>query len=91
MVGSFRSNSRMVVFLKQKKIMSQQTRKGPYIYDVNIEVGWVVSKFVECFQMQILLFSNKRSHCSFLQMQGVGGHTIGHIIGLNILKLQPVQ
>ena len=29
--------------------------------------------------------------CSFLQMEGVGGHTIGHIIGLNILKLQPIQ
>ena len=28
---------------------------------------------------------------SFLQMEGVGCHTIGHIIGLNILNLQPIQ
>ena len=40
MVGLFRSNNRMVIFSKTKKVISQQTRKGPYIYGVNIEVMW---------------------------------------------------
>ena len=40
MVVLFRSNNRMVIFPKTKKIISQQTCKGPYIYKVNIEVGW---------------------------------------------------
>ena len=30
-------------------------------------------------------------YCSSLQMEGVRGDTVGHIIGLNILKLQPIQ
>ena len=41
MNGLFRSNSRMVIFSKtEKKIISQQTRKGSYIYDVYMERGW---------------------------------------------------
>ena len=48
-----------------------------------------VLKFVKC--LQIFFVFKKEIYCSFLQMEGVGGHTIGHIIGLNILKLQPIQ
>ena len=33
----------------------------------------------------------QKIYCSFLQMEGAGGDTIGHIIGLNILKLQTIQ
>ena len=33
----------------------------------------------------------QKIYCSFLQMERVGARTIGHIIGLNILKLQPFQ
>ena len=29
----------LVSFKKQKKTISQQTRKGPYIYDVHLELG----------------------------------------------------
>ena len=37
-IGLFGSNSRMVIFFKtEKKFISQQTRKGPYIYDVHME------------------------------------------------------
>ena len=46
-------------------------------------------KFVKC--LQIFFVFKQKICCSFLQMEGVGGHTIGHIIGLNILKLQPIQ
>ena len=63
--------------------------------DVNIEVGWGgggvgrVLNFVKCLQFFFVFKQN--SYCSILQMEGVGGHTIGHIISLNILKLQPIQ
>ena len=76
-------------FLKQKKIISQQTRKRPYIYDVDIKVEWWVLKFVKC--LQTFFVFKQKIYCSFLQMEEVGGHTTGHIIGLNILKLQPIQ
>ena len=36
-------------------------------------------------------FFKQKNYCSFLQMEGVGDHTVGHIIGLNILKLEPIQ
>ena len=41
-IGFFRSNNRTLIFSKteKKKKISQQTRKGPYIYDMIIEVGW---------------------------------------------------
>ena len=41
MIGLFRLNNRMVIFTKtEKKSISQQTRNGPYIHDVHMEVGW---------------------------------------------------
>ena len=43
MNGLFRSNNRIVIFSKtEKEIILQQTRKGPYIYEVNMEVRWGV-------------------------------------------------
>ena len=40
MTGLFRSNNRKVIFSKTgKKVISQQACKGPYIYDVHMEVG----------------------------------------------------
>ena len=33
----------------------------------------------------------QKIYSSFLQMEEVGGYTIGHIIGLNVLKAQPIQ
>ena len=45
MIGLFRSNNRMVISSKTgKKIMSQQTHKGPYIYGVHLEGRWGASK-----------------------------------------------
>ena len=38
--GLFRLSNRMVIFSKTEKIISQQTCKEPYIYDVHIEEGW---------------------------------------------------
>ena len=39
--GLFRLSNRMVIFSKtEKKFISQQTCKEPYIYDVHIEEGW---------------------------------------------------
>ena len=39
---------------------------------------------------QVFVFKQK-IYCLFLQMERVGGHTTDQIIGLNILKLQPIQ
>ena len=40
MFGLFCSSSRIVIFSKtEKKFISQQTRKRPYIYDVHMEEG----------------------------------------------------
>ena len=39
-------------------------------------------KFVKC--LEIFSVFKKEIYCSFL-------HTVGHIISLNILKLQPIQ
>ena len=69
--------------------MSQQTRKGPYIYDVDIEVEWGGLKI--CQVLADFFVFKQKIYCPFLQMEGVGGHTIGHTIGLNILNLQPIQ
>ena len=68
MIGLFRSNSRMVIFSKiEKKIASQKTGKGPYMYyDVHMEGGWGGLKFITC--LQILLFLSKRSIVHFLLM-----------------------
>ena len=40
MISLFRSNNR-IIFISEtgKKLMSQQTRKGPEIYDVHMEGG----------------------------------------------------
>ena len=38
----------------------------------------------------IFFVFKQKIYCSFLQMERVGGHTIGHIIGLNISELQPI-
>ena len=48
-----------------------------------------VLKFVKC--LKVFFVFKKKIYCSFLQMERVGGHTIGYIIGLNILKLQAIQ
>ena len=45
MVGLFCSNNTMVIFSKAKKIISQQTSNGPYIYEVDIQVEWGILKF----------------------------------------------
>ena len=55
------------------------------IFYLFVESPPSILKFVKCLQMQIFLFL--KIYCSFLQMEGVGGHTTG----LNILKLQPIQ
>ena len=63
----------MVIFSKtNKKIISQQTRKGPYIFDVHVNGRWEwwVLKFVTC--LQIFLIFLKKIYCSFLQMEGAG-------------------
>ena len=39
----------------------------------------------------IFLVFKQNIYYSFLQMEGVWDHTICHMIGLNILKLQPIQ
>ena len=49
----------------------------------------VVLKFAKC--LQIFFVFKQKIYCPFLQMERVGGHTTGQIIGLNILKLQPIQ
>ena len=68
LIGLFRSNKGMVIFSKtEKKFISQQTCKGPYVYDIHMEGGWLhggrVLKFLTC--LQILLFLNKRSVVHF--------------------------
>ena len=49
--------------------------------------GGGVLKFVKC--LQIIFVFKQKIYCSFLPIEGVGGHTIGHIIGLNVLKSSP--
>ena len=48
-----------------------------------------VLKFAKC--LQIFFVFKQKIYCSFLQMEGIRGHRIGHIIGLTILKFQPAQ
>ena len=68
----------MVIFSKmEKKFISQPTRKGPYIYVVLIEVGWDGLKICQVFAD---FFSTKDLFFLFLQMEGIGGHTVGHIL-----------
>ena len=79
MIGLFRSNNRIVNFSKtEKKIISLQTHKGPYIYDLHIEGGcphrWAVLKFVTC--LQILLFLNKKSIVHFCRWRGGGAKLV---------------
>ena len=69
--------------------MSQQTCKGPHIYDVDIGVEWGVLKSIKC--LQIFFVFKQKIYYSLVQMEWVGDHTISHIIGLNIFKLQPIQ
>ena len=57
-------------FLKQKKIISQQTHNGPYIYDINIEVEWGGLKICQVFA-DFFVFKQK-IYCSFLQMERGG-------------------
>ena len=51
--------------------------------------GREVLKCAKC--LQIFFAFKQKIYCSFLQMEGVGVQAIGHMIGLNILKLQPIQ
>ena len=63
-------------FLKQKKIMSQQTRKRPYIYDIHTEEGCPRGGILKICHMSTNSFVFKQKiYCSFLQMKGVGGIT----------------
>ena len=72
MIGLFCSNNRIVIFSKtEKEIILQQTRKGPYIYEVNMEVRWGVLIFVTC--LQVFLFLNKRSNVHFYRWRGWRG------------------
>ena len=72
MIGLFRSNNRVVIFSKtEQKFVSQQTRKGPYIYDFHIEVGWGGLKIRHVFA-DFFLFLNKRSIVHFCKWRGLG-------------------
>ena len=77
MIGLFHSNNRMVIFSKtEKKFISKQTRKGPYIYDAHMEEGWEgVSKFVTCLQIFYFFFFLTKD---LLFIFADGGHKIGH-------------
>ena len=60
MIGLFRSKNKMVIISKtEKKVISQQTRKGPYIYDVHMERGLkicLMSPDSFAFKQSIILF-----------------------------------
>ena len=69
----------MVIFLKQKKFISQQSLKGPYIYDIHMKEGWGWGlKFVMC--LQILLFLSKPFFVDIINIRPLNG-----------LKLQSIQ
>ena len=78
MIGLFRSKNSMVVFCKtEKRFISQQTRRGPYIYDVHMEWGWGSLKICR-ISADSFVFKQK-IYYSFLQIEGVGGcHKINH-------------
>ena len=96
MIGLSRSNNKMVIFSKAEKNHITANTNGTMLLwrRHRSGVGWRVLKFAKCLQIFFVFKQkNKRSivHFCFLQMEGVGGHTIGHTINLNILKLQLFQ
>ena len=59
-----RSNNKMVIFSKtEKNFISQNTNNGPYNYDIHMEGGMGVLKFITCLQIFLLL--KKRSIVNF--------------------------
>ena len=88
----------LVLFKQQDRNVSKAEKKSYYYKHVKDHTFmkstkkwkkvWVL-KFVKCLQ-NFLVFKQK-IYCLLLQMEGVGGHTIGYISSLNILKLQPIQ
>ena len=73
MIGLFRLNKRMVIFKKnRKKFISQQTRKGPYIYDIRIGSGVVVGSWNLPSFCRFFLFLSKRFIVHFYRWWGLG-------------------
>ena len=68
---SFKQQDRNFFSKTEKEIILQQTRKGPYIYEVNMEVRWGVLIFVTCLQVFLLL--NRRSIVHFYRWRGWRG------------------
>ena len=72
MIELFRSNNRVVVFFKTEKkyiCISQQTRQGPYIYDVHMEGGCQhgvgareLHKITTIQLLEAVVFSSTSSH-----------------------------
>ena len=68
MIGLFRLNNRMVVFSKtEKKFISQQTRKGSYIYNVHTEGDGGILKICHVFANYFVF--KQKIYCSFLQQK----------------------
>ena len=98
MVGLFRSNNRMVIFSKtEKSHITTNTKGTTHLWRQHkSRVGWGVGgggdlKICQVFAYAYFFIFKQKIFCSFLQIEGVGVHTIGHINGLNILKLQPIE
>ena len=70
MIDLFGSNNRMVIFSKrEKKIISQQIRKGIHLWPPLGKGMGKVGKFVTC--LQILFVLKQKIYRSFLWMEGV--------------------
>ena len=76
----------MVIFAKtEKKLISGQTRKGPYIYEVYMEGGCPPGEGLKNCHISADSFVFKQKiYCSFLGMEGVGGCRTGHFLWLSM-------
>ena len=80
LIGLFCSNNKMVIFSETEN-SSQQTCKGPYIYDVHMEGGWSqrggrVSKSVTCLQILMVLNSIIRGSSFFFNVKPTARHIL---------------
>ena len=77
MIDLFSSDTRMVIISKTEK----KSYHSKYVKDYTFMAStWErgVLKFVT--YLQILFVFKQKIYCSFLQMEGVGGHAIGHFL-----------
>ena len=96
-------DDRLVLFKQQdgnfsetkKKLISQQTHNGSYIYDVHMKGRWLGAGLKICHMSADSLDFKQKIYCSFLRMWRSQKWsffvTVINVWPLNGLKLQPIQ